>query len=166
MPHGDLPTAVGAWDVAPSLTPPIRHPARSFPLGFTFAEVNEEQPNEKTRGYSFRACCIQGGSHLHLHQQRLKCRQGSGELLRGEMGGSRWALIGGCGRGKLEAGPLGAGLHVIGWRQVWLSLIGRKLEVKTRTIQEGKASPSYFCPTARRIRLLFTFLDWLLETVV
>lgn len=92
--------------------------------------------------------------------------RGAESFLEERWGGSRWALIGGCGPGKLEAGPLGAGLHVIGWRQVWLSLIGRKLEVKTRTIQEGKASPSYFCPTARRIRLLFTFLDWLLETVV
>lgn len=39
----------------------------AFSQFFHSVEINENQSNEKNKGYLFRACCTKGVSHHHLH---------------------------------------------------------------------------------------------------
>lgn len=66
------------------------------------------------KGYSFRACCLQGVSHHHLHvavAQRQAREWESSVVKEGE--DFRYALIGGCWEGELEAGYLGSSRYTM-----------------------------------------------------
>lgn len=121
------------------------------------------------RGYQVRACYSRGVRHYHLHWQRLKGRQGSRKALWQE-GERRFraALIGGCGKGKLERADWERPLDGMGLRSTrrfpW-EVLSWKCEQSIRKPADTDQSPPSEPAAAEAVgQNSMSFMIWPLST--
>ena len=103
-------TATRTWSLPPppprsdTLLHPVHTPDATYWILLT-VEINENQPNEKRRGYLFRARSSKGVSRRHLCSGRgAKAGRGVGKLYRGTKGGCQ--PVGAAGRRPGSGGIL------------------------------------------------------------
>lgn len=77
----------------------------AFSQFFHGVEINENQSNEKNKGYLFRACCSKEVSHHHSCLAETHIQGETWESFIVEKGeGFRYALLGGCWHGEAGGG--------------------------------------------------------------